>query len=229
MSMSQQINNSNIKKGLSKVGSSKSKSIKKSSTNLSTSNLLDNLVTKSTATDLTTSSNVTKKLSSKSVQSTNSLDMVTLNDLGSNLKSNLNTNLNSNLNVLPKIHLPTVSSFNGNQLSIFSTHHFEPQNLSPQNLSKKFTNHPPQHIKVEQKNSTFYLIPTNIPSNKSAGIDKFNINEFSSSQSTNNSFEKSIMNKELVDIFRNLQKLTNQLEKKVNGRPNDVDNKIKQE
>ena len=138
-------------------------------------------------------------------------------------------------NVLPKItnNLPTVTSFN-EDLTMFSTthHHFE----SPQQAKLKFQNinqNLPQQFKVEQKNSTFYLIPTNLTSASKSNLNKSSpartmdpfLNEFNSS--TN--IEKKLMNKELIDLLNNLKKLTEQLESKVNGRLNDVDLIVKKE
>lgn len=137
-------------------------------------------------------------------------------DLTAKVITNLNKDVLSNL--------PT-SSFS--DLSMLSPHSYD----TPQNLSTHQSTKPPhpQQYKVGQKNSQFYLMPTtNHQSATTVAIEQHQLlNEFGAMhhRQEKRMLDSDHLSKELVELKR----LALQLERKVNGRPNDFDLAIRQE
>lgn len=131
-------------------------------------------------------------------------------------------NLNTNLSALPKIitssitSLPTATTFNESLTSMLATLPFDARNLSAAGLPPGAGLPFGQHLKIDHKNSAYYLIPTGQLTKTTTTvpiIDPFNFAKADSSQSSR-------QDQEIVQLVIAFESLTVQLEKKT-ARPMD--------
>lgn len=143
------------------------------------------------------------------------------------LNSNLSGNLGDNLTAFPKIvtSLPAATTFNESLNSMLATFPpFDTRDISPSLHGLPFG----QHLKLDHKDSAYYLIPTGQLTGQLAGKSVPIIDQFSFTKDLSSPLQPSRADPEIIQLVIAFESLTVQLEKKIT-RPTILDSTIKEQ